>query len=410
MKFYILIEISIENENKLNQLVFEHPHRNMSLDKINLPTEIITKIFENLDPLDLKNTRATCKSFRQIADYVLTLSAQVRFSVKLYRQVKESVIVYGGCTNEELWSLLDINQFSNWPTNCEIIGKSTNNNLKLPPLPQKLVVNEDNPILVYDYNQNKLLFIGSRITYVLIDEKWYFHSQFENRRKNGFAVAMPHGIYLFNKLLEHNTNNVVNLFQSQTYRNCRPKHKTLYRFLPANGQTWTICSASFPRPQVMDRYSCGLAISSNEFVLLRDFNDCGIKTSLIKCNTENGIWTEMGNLQEDRSEYAAILFNGKIIVCGGDSFTRSTEIIPLNILQKSPQFGMGTSEIISRKVGDINFPRRSPALGILKIDGKSKVILFGGGELVEEWDDEKEIWEISTNFIFKERFDFFAHC
>ena len=68
MKFYILIEISIENENKLNQLVFEHPHRNMSLDKINLPTEIITKIFENLDPLDLKNTRATCKSFRQIAD------------------------------------------------------------------------------------------------------------------------------------------------------------------------------------------------------------------------------------------------------------------------------------------------------------------------------------------------------
>ena len=153
-----------------------------------------------------------------------------------------------------------------------------------------------------------------------------------------------------------------------------------------------------------------MAISSTEFVLLRDFSTGGIKTSIIKCNTENGSWTEMGNLQENRAQYVAIVFNSRIIVCGGNSWTRSTEIIPVNILQKSSQFGMATSEIISRKVGDINFPRRSPALGILKIDGKSKVILFGGGELVEEWDDEKEIWEISTNFIFKERFDFFAHC
>ena len=231
--------------------MFEHLSENMSLQKVNLPTEIITKIFEILEPFDLKNTKATCKSFRQIADYVLTMSAKAKFSVKLYRMVKESVVIYGGRINEELWSLVDINRDPNWPTNCEIIGKSTNNDLKLPPLPKRFVLNEKNPILVYDFNQNQLLFIGSRITCVSIDEKWYLHSDFESPWKNGFAVAMPSGIYLFNKLLEHNE---VNLFQSQTHRNSRPEHKTLYKFLPANSQTWTVCSASFPRPQVMDRY------------------------------------------------------------------------------------------------------------------------------------------------------------
>ena len=145
-------------------------------------------------------------------------------------------------------------------------------------------------------------------------------------------------------------------------------------------------------------------------MLLRDFSTCGIKTSIIKCNTENGSWTEMGNLQENRAQYVAIVFNSRIIVCGGNSWTRSTEIIPVDILQKSSQFGMATSEIISRKVGDISFPRRNPALGIVKIDGNSKVILFGGGQPVEEWDDEEEMWRVSKNFSFTKRIDFFAHC
>ena len=134
----------------------------MSQQKINLPTEIITKIFENLDLLYLKSAKATCKSFKEIADYVLTMSANARFSVKLYRQVKESVIIYGGCIDNQYWNPWVKNQLSNWPTDCEIIGAPTkNNNLKLPPLPQVAVHLEENPILVYDYNQNQLMFIGS---------------------------------------------------------------------------------------------------------------------------------------------------------------------------------------------------------------------------------------------------------
>ena len=359
----------------------------MSLQKINLPIEIIIKIFENLDLLDLKNTRITCKSFRDVADYVLTMSARARFSVKLYRQVKDSVIIYGGCTDEE---------FLNWPSDCEIIGKSTNSNLKLPPLPQKAANKEWCPILVYDYNHNRLMFIGSRETWVFKSGKWQFHSQFESPRNAGFAVVMPDGIYLFDKILFNNA--------------C----ETEFRYLPPNGQSWTICSAIFPKSQAMDRYTCGLAISSTEFVILRDF-----ETRLIKCNTVDGTCTEMGNLQDNRRRYTGIVFNGKIIVCGGYKMinhsvnyfelAKSTEIIQLEVLQKSSQ-QIPTSQTISRKVGDINFPRNNPAMGIVKVDGKSKVILFGGGQPVEEWDDKEEIWRVSTNLNSTKRAKFFAHC
>ena len=128
----------------------------------------------------------------------------------------------------------------------------------------------------------------------------------------------------------------------------------------------------------------------------------------------------MGNLQDNRSQNTAIVFNGKIIVCGGynminhggnynEEFAKSTEIIPLEVLQKSSQL-KATSQTISRKVGDINFPRHNPAMGIVKVDGKSKVILFGGGQPVEEWDDDEEVWKVSTNLNSTKRAKFFAHC
>ena len=267
----------------------------------------------------------------------------------------------------------------------------------MPPLPQKAVHIEENPILVHDYNQNQLMYIGSKKTWILKGKKWEFHSQFE--RRDRFAVLMPNGIYLFNKMVYNAA--------------C----KTEFRFLPPNGKSWTICYAKFQKPHPMDRFTCGLAISSTEFVLLRDFNPYGFKTSLIKCNTGDGICTEMGNLQDNRRKYTAIVFNGKIIISGGynmidiegiyyEELAKSTEIIPLEVSQKSKIKG----KPISRKVGNINFPRKNPSMGIVKVDGKSKVILFGGGEPVEEWDDEEEIWRVSQNFSFTKRIDYFAHC
>ena len=71
------------------------------------------------------------------------------------------------------------------------------------------------------------------------------------------------------------------------------------------------------------------------------------------------------------------------------------------------------SRTISRKAGDVNIARLRTFIGIVKVEGMSKVIIFGGfGEKdpVEEWNDEEEIWEISTNFSLPQRDGNFAHC
>ena len=57
--------------------------------------------------------------------------------------------------------------------------------------------------------------------------------------------------------------------------------------------------------------------------------------------------------------------------------------------------------------------RVRPNIGIVKVDGKSKVIIFRAfedGQPVEEWNDEEEIWEILTNFSLPQRDGNFAHC
>ena len=56
----------------------------------------------------------------------------------------------------------------------------------------------------------------------------------------------------------------------------------------------------------------------------------------------------MGCLEDDRVHYSAIVFNGKIIVCGG---RRSTEIIPLNMLETSTQSGNFTNVMFRDPVG-----------------------------------------------------------
>ena len=158
------------------------------------------------------------------------------------------------------------------------------------------------------------------------------HSRFDVRRSEGFAISMPNGIYLFKRNYQI------------------PKSKVWFRFLPKNGKKWTIHEATFPQPDLNGFFVGGLAISSNEFLLFREAG-CSDedKASVIKYRIDTDQWIEMGCLEDDRVHYSAIVFNGKIIVCCGGR--RSTEIIPLTMLETSTQSGNFTNVMFRDPVG-----------------------------------------------------------
>ena len=56
----------------------------------------------------------------------------------------------------------------------------------------------------------------------------------------------------------------------------------------------------------------------------------------------------------------------------------------------------------SKKAGDLNVQRYGHGMGIVDINGKSKLIVFGGNnessylDSIEEWDEDTETWLMST--------------
>ena len=93
--------------------------------------------------------------FEKFSSNHFIVLVHVRFSVKLHRLLKSSIVLYGGCIVYPIERRLP----RIWCTDCEIIGTMINN-VQMPPLPYQLVKYEHYPMLVYD-NQNQLMFIGS---------------------------------------------------------------------------------------------------------------------------------------------------------------------------------------------------------------------------------------------------------
>ena len=58
----------------------------------------------------------------------------------------------------------------------------------------------------------------------------------------------------------------------------------------------------------------------------------------------------------------------------------------------------------SRKVGDLNIQRYRHGMGIVDINGKSKLIVFGGYDdsylnSIEEWDEDTETWSLVNHEV-----------
>ena len=99
------------------------------------------------------------------------------------------------------------------------------------------------------------------------------------------------------------------------------------------------------------------------------------------------------------------LYNGNVLVTGGydgQYASKSTEIIDL-------------SHWTSKKAGDLNVERASHGMGIVDINGKPKLIVFGGWngssclDSIEEWDDDTYSWSLSTMKL-SEAKELFGYC
>ena len=114
---------------------------------------------------------------------------------------------------------------------------------------------------------------------------------------------------------------------------------------------------------------------------------------IFKFNVETKEVTEIGKLQVGRWMHTSAIFNGKLIVTGGFNYKttgliRSTDIIDLE-------------SGISRLGGNLNVHRCHSGMGVITLNGKQKLIVFGGEldvmaiDSIEEWDEETETWKIS---------------
>jgi len=245
----------------------------------------------------------------------------------------------------------------------------------LPPLPE---ANSKHSMVIT--NQNELMTLGGDYgdknqCYKLVNGKWQKQSPLTQPRNNAVAITMADGIYVFSGWGSPLTSD----------------------FLP-NGQSQWQVGPAVPEPGIKDGH--GVAISPTELLLVGGYNTFN---NILKYNIESRTWTEFGSLLEGRLNHRCFFHGGKVVVVGGYLALNSTEIINI-------------SDGTSRKVGDLNVARRLHGMGIAHINGKSKLIVFGGRttaghnlDSIEEWDEESETWTMSTMKL-SEAKEQFGYC
>ena len=211
-------------------------------------------------------------------------------------------------------------------------------------------------------HKSELIVIAAEYCFIFENGSWVFHSCLNKSRRNAIVVSMPRGIYVFGGYDSPYTS----------------------EFLP-NGQKNWLEGPKIPRPGIVWLGGFGAPVSQNELIFIID-----CFTDVIKLNVETQEWTKTENLLKGRCHQQYVLFNNKLIVCGGYYNENSTEIIDL-------------SNCNIRNGGDLCTSRSMHGMDVLKINGKRVVIAFGGFndhdqylDSIEEWNDETETWTMSS--------------
>ena len=277
-----------------------------------------------------------------------------------------------------------------------ILGESK---CKLPPLPginfaHCMVINNANEIMILGGAHDGFLEQNHQYCFVLRNNSWKQHSTLLKPRIFSCAVTMPNGIFIFGGIANPEIGNDRTLI---AYNN------TTTEFLPNNKFHWQKFDDNCPEPG-SDAHA--IAISDKEILItggrFSDFTNLFALgqtqffaiSKIMKFNIVNKIWTILGNLNHGRFEHASFLYNGKVIITGG-SISEGTETDSTEILTLSTG--------IIRQGGNLNFGRGGHGMGILRINGISKLVVFGGYSaqtkthttIVEMWNDDTETWHIA---------------
>ena len=269
---------------------------------------------------------------------------------------------------------------------------------KLPPLPginmaHCMVINNAKEIMILGGAHDGYLEQKHKYCFVLKNNSWKKHSTLLQPRMFSSAVTMPSGIFVFGGI----SNPEVGFDRSLiAYNNFTTE------FLPNNQFRWQDFDDNCPEPGSDAR---AIAISDKEIIItggrFSSFPDWFAPrqtrisqiyaiSRIRKFNIANKIWTIIGNLKYGRYSHASFLYNGKVIITGGINPDNSTEIFTLS------------TGIVSAG-GNLNVGRHAHGMGILKIKGIPKLVVFGGRSyqtqthtsIVEVWNDDTETWHIA---------------
>ena len=252
-------------------------------------------------------------------------------------------------------------------------------------------MNNAKEIMILGGGHDGVLELKHQYCFVLKNNSWKKHSTLLKPRIFSCAVTMPSGIFVFGGI----ANPEVGFDRSQIAFNTPTTE-----FLPNNQFHWQMFHNYCPYPG-SDAHA--IAISDKEILITGGrYNDWFAPKQtriyalyrIMKFNIVNKIWTILGSLNHGRFEHASFLYKGKVILTGG-SISENTETDSTEILTLSTG--------IIRQGGNLNVGRSGHGMGILKIKGIPKLVVFGGRSyetqtntsIVEVWNDDTETWHIA---------------
>ena len=207
------------------------------------------------------------------------------------------------------------------------------------------------------------------------------------RRSKALAISMPNGIHVFGG--------------------------STCEFLPNEDSKW-ITYTEVPKPGFANGH--GLAISSTELLLTGGSFDT-IEKQILRFNTQTKEWQSVGEMLEKRSRHSSFLFKNNVIVTGGLQWQKYSGRAKVSIAITEM---LSLPDLKPRKVGDLITARHNHGMGLVKIKGKSVLIVFGGCKIdatgkrellssIEEWNDEEENWVLSKMTL-SEAKEEFGYC
>ena len=301
--------------------------------------------------------------------------------------IDNSIIISGGFENNK--TLQDL------PTRkSEILGKFV---CRIPPLPfvtqghSMVMTNNKEPMVIggtIDAN------VPTKVCYILKNGQWTIHSVLPEFRIYSSAITMPQGIYVFGGRKIPFPNPVV-------------IHKTSFdtsNFLPNGSTEWQDGpKLTFPGNH------CGHAVAiSDDEILFTGGTGLNV-LRLMKYKISTNKWTH-SLLNKKRWHHSSAVYGDYVIICGGTDFTHTT-------LDSTEIYCISNGTL--RLAGNLNFARRGHGMGIINVNGESKLIAFGGRGFfnnivtylssVEEWNTETESWTVSNLTLSEPRWSF-SYC